>query len=104
MLLKNIARFTNSFRGLPREVWLLSVVSLINRSGAMVICFLTLYLTQALFFNIRDAGYIMSCFGVGSIAGAFLGGFMTDRFGYYRVQWVTLIMHGVALFEIRAAA
>ncbi len=97
MLLKNITRFTNSFRGLPREVWLLSVVSLINRSGAMVICFLTLYLTQALHFNIRDAGYIMSCFGVGSIAGAFIGGFMTDCFGYYRVQWVTLIMHGVAL-------
>lgn len=98
MFLKAVNQFANSYRGLPREVWLLSAVSLINRSGAMVICFLTLYLTTALHFNIKDAGYIMSFFGVGSIAGAYMGGLLTDYYGYYRVQWLTLVLHGIGLW------
>jgi predicted MFS family arabinose efflux permease len=100
MILKTLSKFTDSFRGLPREVWLLSCVSLINRSGAMVICFLTLYLTKSLHFDIKSAGYIMSCFGLGSIAGAYFGGVLTDKYGYYRVQWFTLIMHGVLLWSM----
>jgi predicted MFS family arabinose efflux permease len=98
MILKTLSKFTDSFRGLPREVWLLSCVSLINRSGAMVICFLTLYLTKSLHFDIKSAGYIMSCFGLGSITGAYFGGVLTDKYGYYRVQWFTLVMHGVLLW------
>jgi predicted MFS family arabinose efflux permease len=100
MILKSITQFTKSFRGLPQAVWLLSAVSLINRSGAMVICFMTLYLTQALNFNIKDAGYVMSCYGLGSIAGAYLGGYLTDRFGYYRVQIATLLGGGALLLVL----
>jgi predicted MFS family arabinose efflux permease len=100
MILKTLSKFTDSFRGLPREVWLLSCVSLINRSGAMVICFLTLYLTKSLHFDIKSAGYIMSCFGLGSITGAYFGGVLTDKYGYYRVQWFTLVMHGVLLWAM----
>ena len=97
MITKSITQFANSFRGLPRAIWLLSAVSLINRSGAMVISFMALYLTQALHFSIKDAGYIMSCFGVGSIAGAYLGGYLTDKWGYYRVQIATLLGGGIFL-------
>lgn len=100
MVLKAFSKFIDSFKGIPREVWLLSCVSLINRSGAMVIMFLTLYLTKALHFDIKSAGYIMSSFGVGSIIGAYLGGVMTDRLGYYIVQWFTLVAHGVMLWVI----
>jgi predicted MFS family arabinose efflux permease len=100
MITKSITQFANSFRGLPRAVWLLSAVSLINRSGAMVISFMALYLTQALHFNIKDAGYIMSCFGVGSIVGAYLGGYLTDRLGYYRVQIATLLGGGILLLVL----
>jgi predicted MFS family arabinose efflux permease len=100
MVTKSITQFINSFRGLPRAVWLLSAVSLINRSGAMVISFMALYLTQALHFNIKDAGYIMSCFGLGSIIGAYLGGYLTDRWGYYRVQIATLVGGGIFLLVL----
>jgi predicted MFS family arabinose efflux permease len=101
MIAKPINQFIKSFRGLPRAVWLLSAVSLINRSGAMVLCFMTLYLTQALNFNIKDAGFIMSCYGVGSIAGAYAGGYLTDRFGYYKVQIATLLGGGALLLVLR---
>jgi predicted MFS family arabinose efflux permease len=98
MLAQSLHRFFKPFMGLPRAVWLLSVVNLINRSGAMVICFLTLYLTESLHFTIKDAGYIMSAFGLGSIGGAYLGGYLTDKLGYYKVQLLMLIANGIILF------
>ncbi len=85
------------FSGIPTQIWLLSFVSLINRAGAMVICFFTLYLTQHLQYDIRDAGYVLSCFGAGAVLGAYLGGQMTDKYGYYTVMWTTLIVNGVML-------
>jgi predicted MFS family arabinose efflux permease len=97
MLTRILSPILNGFRGLSPEVWLLSAVSLINRSGSMVVAFLTLYLTQALNFDLRTAGYVMSCFGFGSIAGAYAGGYLTDKLGYYKVQLLTLLMSGVFL-------
>lgn len=91
------APLVNAFTGIPRTIWALSVVSLINRSGAMVICFLTLYLTQNLHFSIQEAGYAMSCYGIGAIIGAFLGGKWTDRFGYKNVMIGTLLGSGIFL-------
>jgi predicted MFS family arabinose efflux permease len=97
MLTRILSPIVNGFRGLSPEVWLLSAVSLINRSGSMVVSFLTLYLTQALHYDLRTAGYVMSCFGFGSIAGAFMGGYLTDKLGYYKVQLLTLLLSGMFL-------
>ena len=92
-----ISLVKKSFSGIPPRIWLLSVISLINRSGAMVICFLTLYLTENLHFTIEQAGYVMSSYGLGAILGAFLGGKFTDLFGYRQVMLLTLIGSGVLL-------
>lgn len=93
-----ITRFFSSFKGIPRIIWLLSFVSFINRSGAMVVCFMTLYLTQHLHFGIREAGYITGFYGLGSMLGQFVGGQLTDRIGYHRVQWLALVFNGLILF------
>jgi len=83
--------------GIPRNIWLLSLISLVNRCGSMVISFITLYLTQQLHFSIRDTGYTMSCFGVGALIGAYTGGRLTDKLGYYAVQFWSLIFNGLML-------
>lgn len=88
------------FSGIPKPVWWLSLVSFINRSGAMVISFLTLYLTDNLHFTLIEAGYLMSIFGLGDIAGAFLGGKWTDKYGYQRVQLWTLIGSGISFLVL----
>jgi MFS family permease len=102
MLTRILSPIVNGFRGLSPEVWLLSAVSLINRSGSMVVSFLTLYLTQALQYDLRTAGYVMSCFGFGSIAGAYMGGYLTDKLGYYKVQLLTLLLSGALLIATLA--
>lgn len=87
--------FKNWFGGLPRAIWILAGISFTNRAGSMIISFLTLYLTGPLHFDIATAGEIVLFFGIGGIAGSFVGGYLTDNLGYYKVQWLTLFMAGV---------
>lgn len=100
MLQKTVTLYKESFSGLKREVWYLSLVLLINRSGAMVIPFLTVYLTSVRGFSYGDAGWIMSTFGIGSVAGSFLGGWITDRFGFYKVQQWSLVGSGILFWVL----
>jgi predicted MFS family arabinose efflux permease len=94
MLTRSVQLYRNAFSGLSREVWLLALVMLINRSGTMVVPFLTIYLTQQLHFSFGEAGLVMSCFGAGSVLGAYLGGRLTDRKGYYPVMFWSLFLGG----------
>lgn len=84
-------RYFNSYTGLSKESWMLSIVMLINRSGAMVIPFLGIYLHQELGFTIADSGFCLSFYGIGSLIGSFIGGYLTDRIGYFKVQVISLI-------------
>ncbi len=92
--------YRRSFAGLSREIWLLSLVTFINRSGTMVIPFMTVYLTAGLGFTATRAGLVMSAFGLGSILGSILGGRATDRFGFYRVQFWTLLLSGAMFMAL----
>ena len=65
---------------------------LINRSGSMVLPFLGVYMTDHLHFSIKETGIVLSFFGVGSVIGSWLGGFLTDKFGEYRVQSLSLFL------------
>lgn len=84
-----------SFKGLPVEVWWLSLITLINRAGTMVIPFLSLYLTKDRNFNLEQVGWIMSAFGLGSVIGAYIGGWLTDRIGPYKTMAFSLVSSGL---------
>lgn len=74
---------------------MLSLVMLVNRSGAMVVPFMAVYLTQELGFSKVQAGVALSCFGVGSVVGSLSGGYLSDRFSYYWVQLWSLVFTGL---------
>ncbi len=67
----------------------------------MVIPFLTIYLTQK-GYTLTQAGIIMACFGAGAIAGGYIGGKFTDRFGFYWVQVFSLLWVFVYCFKLHA--
>ena len=90
-----IQLYKNAFGGLSRPAWMLAVVMLINRSGTMVLPFLGIYLTGTLNFSLEQAGIVLSCFGIGSMAGSFLGGWLTDKFGHFYVQTLSLVLGGI---------
>jgi len=93
MLTRTISLYQNAYSGLSRSTWLLSLVMLVNRSGTMVLPFMTIYLTST-GYSIGQAGLVMGIFGFGAVCGGFIGGRLTDRFGFQRVQWITLIGGG----------
>lgn len=92
--------YKNAFSGLSRPAWMLGVVMLINRSGTMVLPFLGIYLTSSLGFTLEQTGIILSCFGVGSMAGSFLGGWLTDKYGHFYVQFLSLFIGGVLFISL----
>lgn len=69
----------------------------------MVIPFLTIYMTRELGFSLVEAGYVMSFFGLGSILGTYIGGQLTDRFGYYPIMVTSLILTGFMFFFLNYA-
>ena len=66
--------YINSFKGLSKEIWYLALITLVNRAGTMVIPFLSLYLNKDLDFSKDDVGWILVCFGIGSVIGSWSGG------------------------------
>lgn len=100
MALNIIALYRQAYRGLPRRAWILFAVNLVNSSGSMVIFFLSLYLTRKLGLSPARAGQALSIYGVGSLGGAYLGGWLADRIGSITVQKASLAVCGVLLIAL----
>ena len=92
---KVINLYRNAYSGLPSQSWILFAVLLVNASGMMVLFFLSLYLTRQLGFSVLQAGRALSIFGLGSLAGTYLGGWLSDRIGSTNVQKLSLFLCGV---------
>ncbi|MES2588408.1 MAG: MFS transporter, partial [Bacteroidota bacterium] len=90
-----------SFRGLSREIWLLALVSLINRAGTMVIPFLTIYLKTDKNFSLQDIAWVMTAFGLGSISGSWIGGKLSKTLGFYKIMFWSLFLSGIAFILLQ---
>ncbi len=100
MLSATARTYRNAYAGLSKETWLLSFIMLINRSGTMVVPFMTLYLTSPeMGYSVGEAGIVFGLFGAGAFSGAWLGGRLTDKIGFYPIQLFTLFTGGI-LFMI----
>jgi predicted MFS family arabinose efflux permease len=95
MLSQTVQLYKKAYSGLSRNSWYLCLVMFINRSGTMVIPFMTIYCTQKLHFTVEQTGIIMGMFGIGSLCGAFIGGRLTDKYGFYYVQVLGLVAGGL---------
>lgn len=65
----------------------------------MVVPFLTLYLIS-LGHSVSEAGIVLAFFGLGAFSGAFIGGKLTDKIGFYPVQVITLLGGGIMFFVL----
>lgn len=102
MMLKTaFTRYIDSFRGFRREIWILTLITFINRAGTMVLPFLTKYLNEDLKFSYSDVGTIMVFFGLGSMLGSYLGGKLTDSIGFYKVMIFSLFVSGLLFFGLQ---
>ena len=56
--------------GLPREIWVLAIASLVNKAGTMVLPFFVLYLTRDAGFTTGHAGFFVLLYGAGALVAA----------------------------------
>jgi predicted MFS family arabinose efflux permease len=95
-----IGLYKKAYAGLSRETWFLSLVILINRSGTMVLPYMSMYATKVMGFSVAQAGILLAMFGAGSILGAFVGGRITDKLGFQSVQLFALFGGGVMFIAL----
>ncbi len=100
MLNALIRIYREAYRGLPRPAWMLAGAALVNSAGTMVIFFLSLYLTQQLRFSTSFAGQALSLYGLGGVAGSYLGGWLCDKMGASRVQGLSLLLTGALCISL----
>lgn len=60
--------------------------------GSMVIPFLGIYMSSELNFSKPQIGLVLGCFGLGSVCGSWLGGWLTDKLGNFKVQTFSLLL------------
>ena len=94
MIRRVLRLYRDGFAGLGRDVWLICLVLLVNRAGTMVLPFITLYLTEQRGVTVALAGRLLSLYGLGAVAGAYIGGWLCDRVGSVRAQQISLIASG----------
>ncbi|UQD57213.1 MFS transporter [Flavobacterium sp. K5-23] len=101
MLKTAFQRYINNFKGFSREIWILTLITFINRAGTMVLPFLSKYLKEDLQFTYGEVGWIMVAFGSGSMLGSWLGGKLSDKIGFYKVMVFSLFSSGVFFFILQ---
>ncbi len=92
--------YADAFRGLPGDVWRLSIGLFLTRAGTMVLPFLSLYLVRELGYGADAAATVLFAFGLGSVAGSYAGGELSGRWGTFGVQVASLILAGFAFLAV----
>ena len=98
-----IKKYLDNFKDFPREVWILTLITFINRAGTMVIPFLSKYMKENLHFSYIQIGWVMVFFGIGSIVGTWLSGKLSDKIGFYKVMVFSLFASGIVFILLHYA-
>lgn len=98
-----LSLYKEAFSNLNRNIWILAIAMFINRSGSIVLLFTSLYLTNEFHFTIIDAGFIMSFYGIGSVLGSYIGGWLTDRKNHFDIMIFSLVVSGCILLLLLVA-
>ena len=73
-----------TYRGLPKSIYIIFFAQVINRFGDFVLPFLTLFLVKKMGLSFQEAGLAVTIATLASIPGSFAGGKISDHFGRKR--------------------
>jgi MFS family permease len=91
------------FGQLPRTYWFLVAGMFVNRVGAFVLPFLSLYLKDHERLSAGEISAVLACWGVGTIVAGLLGGHLADRWGRKPTMLLSLLGGAVVLAGLGSA-
>jgi MFS family permease len=86
--------------GLPRTFWVLCAGTFVNRSGAFVMPFLSVYLTEARGYPMATAGLVVTLYGAGALTAGVVGGACADHFGRRATMVAALGLGGLGMIGL----
>lgn len=92
--------YFSSFQGLPSSAWRGVALTLIDSTLISVYYFLSIYFLNELHFSITTCATIISCYGLGSIAGANIGGKLSDKMSPTLVSAVSLLVQALGYLAL----
>src|SRR5215467_11896527 len=98
MLRSYLSRLHQSVFTLPSAFWVLWSGTLVNRTGTLVLPFLTLYLTSVRHVSVKEAGLVAGFAGVGGILASFSMSMIADRIN--RCYLLSLVLGIAALLML----
>lgn len=97
----NKLKIWNTYKGLPRNMYIMFGATVINRFGDFVMFFLTMYLTLKVGLSFEMTGIIITVSSLLVIPSSFLGGKFADEIG--RKKAYLIAQGGAALFLLPCA-
>lgn len=88
-----LPRFLKAYAGLPRGIYVIFIIRVINSMGSFVFPLLTLLLTDKIGLSPDKAGIYVSIASMSYIPGGLLGGKLSDHFGRKKIM---IIFQGAA--------
>ena len=88
----------SGLKNIPKNIWILSAATLINRAGTMVLPFIALYARQELNVSVGNAGLVLAFYGIGAFISAPFSGKLSDKIGALKLMTISLITTGLFLF------
>lgn len=85
------------WRGLPRPLYTLLIVQIVQSSGSFVQPFLALLLTRSLGFDTAETGLFLTLNSLAMIPGSLWGGRLVDRWGRKRVLMAARVLAAACL-------
>ena len=91
-----------SLRALPRAAWILFAGTFLNKFGAFVVPFLTLYLTSK-GYSVSQVGLAVSAYGLGNLGASLLGGHLADKIGRRKTILLSMFSGAAAMMLLSQA-
>lgn len=95
--MKKIKKIFKTYSGLPRAVYMLFIVRVINAMGNFVYPFLTLFLTKNLGMSKQLVGIYVMAGALSAVPGYILGGKLSDNIGRKKILIVSQICAAICL-------
>ena len=85
------------YRGLPRQIYIICFARIVTSMGAFIFSMNSLLMTSVLGLSEVATGYVMVLLAVCDIAGALVGGKLSDKYGRKNVILIAMAVETVAL-------